>query len=67
MSTMRAKLWGKAISIILLGQHFIHAFSWTAGGGMIDLGTVPGFDRVSAHRVSARGQVVGNTHSRAAR
>ena len=56
---MRAKLWGKAISIILPGQHFIHAFSWTAGGGMIDLGTVPGFDHASANRVSARGQVVG--------
>jgi probable HAF family extracellular repeat protein len=36
-----------------------HAFSWTAAGGMIDLGTLGGSSSV-ARAVNARGQVVGD-------
>ena len=44
-----------------------HAFSWTAGGGMVDLGILPGLalaDNSSAQAVS-NGQVVGFSGSRA--
>ena len=39
---------------------FHHAFSWTAAGGMVDLGTLPGSDYSYACAVSD-GQVVGGT------
>jgi len=36
-----------------------HAFSWTAAGGMIDLGTMAGHDSSVASQVNDSGQVVG--------
>jgi probable HAF family extracellular repeat protein len=37
-----------------------HAFSWTAAGGMIDLGTLGDFPSSFGVAVNARGQVIGN-------
>jgi probable HAF family extracellular repeat protein len=43
----------------LAGDGRDHAFSWTAAGGMIDLGPLPGGIASIAHAVNDRGQVVG--------
>jgi probable HAF family extracellular repeat protein len=39
------------------------AFSWTAAGGMIDLGTLSGFTSSYAVGVNNAGRVVGNSYS----
>jgi probable HAF family extracellular repeat protein len=44
-----------------IGDTASHAFSWTAGGGMVDLGALPGGNQSGARAVNARGQVVGES------
>jgi probable HAF family extracellular repeat protein len=40
-----------------------HAFSWTASGGMVDLGTLPGMTDSSAKAINDNGQVVGYSYT----
>jgi probable HAF family extracellular repeat protein len=47
----------------IVGNNPYHAFSWTKAGGMIDLGTIGGFDYSQPTGVSDDGQVVGNSFS----
>src|SRR5712692_1699280 len=42
------------------GDTALHAFSWTSGGGIVDLGTLGGTDSFS-FAVNGRGQVVGES------
>ena len=46
----------------LPGDAVEHAFSWTAAGGMIDLGALAGTDGSRAFFVSNNGTVVGNSY-----
>ncbi len=43
------------------GDTASHAFSWTAVGGMVDLGALPGGQESGARSVNARGEVVGES------
>jgi uncharacterized membrane protein len=44
------------------GDVEFHGFSWTAAGGMVDLGPVSGFPNSSALFVNNNGQVVGESY-----
>jgi probable HAF family extracellular repeat protein len=50
---------GRVVGASQIADGRYHAFSWTAAGGMVDLGTLPGFDNSTAVAVNASGQVVG--------
>jgi probable HAF family extracellular repeat protein len=41
----------------------IHAFRWTLGGGMVDLGTLPGDQESAAYAISASGDILGTSGS----
>ena len=44
-----------------------HAFLWTRGGGMRDLGTLPGDTRSDANAINIYGEIVGTSGTRAVR
>jgi probable HAF family extracellular repeat protein len=51
---------GQVAGLSSLGTGLLHAYVWSKGGGMMDLGSLPGYAESSASAINNLGQVVGH-------